>query len=45
MSASYTAVGWNRQKKIYDWFIFGFCSLYLLVFIVVTAIYKSSIYF
>jgi nitrite reductase/ring-hydroxylating ferredoxin subunit/DMSO/TMAO reductase YedYZ heme-binding membrane subunit len=38
MSASYTAVGWNRQKKYYDWLIAGFCVLYLTVFISVTAI-------
>lgn len=37
MSAGYTAVGWNRQKKLYDWFIFGFCALYLLTFVLVTA--------
>ena len=36
MSAGYTAVGWNRQKKLYDWFIAGFCVLYLTTFIVVT---------
>src|SRR5436190_12761239 len=33
MSASYQAVGWNRQKKIYDWIIFGFCVIYLAIFI------------
>lgn len=38
MSTSYLAVGWNRQKKIYDWLIFGFCVLYLTVFIGVTAV-------
>jgi methionine sulfoxide reductase heme-binding subunit len=38
MSASYTAVGWNRQKKRYDWLIAGFCSLYLALFITVTAV-------
>ena len=38
MSASYTAVGWNRQKKYYDWLMAGFCSLYLVLFIAVTAI-------
>lgn len=38
MSVSYLAVGWNRQKKIYDWLIFGFCTLYLTIFIVLTAI-------
>ena len=38
MSASYSAVGWNRQKKLYDLFIFGFCVLYLSTFIGITAI-------
>ncbi len=38
MSAEYTAVGWNRQKKIYDWLIFGFCVLYLTTFVVFTAV-------
>jgi DMSO/TMAO reductase YedYZ heme-binding membrane subunit/nitrite reductase/ring-hydroxylating ferredoxin subunit len=33
MSASYAAVGWNRQKKIYDWLIVGFCTGYLSIFI------------
>ncbi len=37
MSAGYTAIGWNRQKKLYDWFIFGFCVSYLLAFVLVTA--------
>ncbi len=38
MSASYTAVGWNRQKKIYDWIIFGCSTLYLFSFVVLTAV-------
>lgn len=38
MSASYAAVGWNRQKKLYDWLIAGFCITYLLLFIIVTAV-------
>ncbi|MGE5107790.1 MAG: Rieske 2Fe-2S domain-containing protein, partial [Sphingobacteriales bacterium] len=38
MSIGYAAIGWNRQKKIYDWLIFGFCTLYLTTFISVTAI-------
>ena len=38
MSVSYTAVGWNRQKKNYDWLIAGFCVLYLTTFIAVMAI-------
>jgi len=37
MSASYKTVGWNRQKKIYDWIIFGFCVLYLSTFVIITA--------
>ncbi len=37
MSAGYKAVGWNRQKKLYDWLLFGFCVLYLLSFVLVTA--------
>jgi len=42
MSASYTAVGWNRQKKYYDWLIFGFCVLYLSLFVWLTAIYNPQ---
>ncbi|OQP57239.1 (2Fe-2S)-binding protein [Niastella vici] len=42
MGASYLAVGWNRQKKIYDWFIFAFCALYLTTFIAVTALYNPD---
>jgi nitrite reductase/ring-hydroxylating ferredoxin subunit/DMSO/TMAO reductase YedYZ heme-binding membrane subunit len=38
MSVGYAAVGWNRQKKIYDWLIFGFCVFYLTTFVVFTAI-------
>ena len=37
MSTGYTTVGWNRQKKKYDWLIFGFCFIYLSTFIVITA--------
>ncbi len=42
MGASYLAVGWNRQKKIYDWLIFGFCVLYLATFVVLTAIFNPD---
>ncbi|MEP7109342.1 MAG: Rieske 2Fe-2S domain-containing protein [Ferruginibacter sp.] len=38
MSASYTAVGWNRQKKLYDRAIAGFCTVYLIVFVLFTAV-------
>lgn len=33
MSVHYRAVGWNPQKKLYDRLIFGFCFLYLGLFI------------
>lgn len=36
MSAGYTAVGWNSQKKKYDGYLWGFCLLYLSVFIGIT---------
>lgn len=42
MGASYLAVGWNRQKKIYDWLIFGFCVFYLSTFIICTAIFNPD---
>lgn len=38
MSVSYSAVGWNRQKKWYDGLMAGFCLLYLVLFVAVTAI-------
>jgi hypothetical protein len=42
MGASYSAVGWNRQKKIYDWIIFSFCVIYLTTFILLTAIFNPN---
>lgn len=45
MSASYSAVGWNRQKKIYDWLIVGFCTCYLLLFISLTSIFNDQVTF
>jgi len=42
MSVSYAAVGWNRQKKLYDWLILGFCIVYLAVFIGLTALYNPQ---
>lgn len=33
MSATYQPVLWNRQKKIYDWTMFGLILLFLAVFI------------
>jgi nitrite reductase/ring-hydroxylating ferredoxin subunit/DMSO/TMAO reductase YedYZ heme-binding membrane subunit len=45
MSTSYQAVGWNRQKKIYDWLIFGFCVLYLLIFCGLTLLFNPQVTF
>ena len=35
-------MGWNRQKKIYDWMIFSFCTVYLIVFVLLTAIFNPD---
>src|ERR1043165_4732999 len=45
MSTSYQAVGWNRQKKIYDWIIFGFCVAYLAIFIFLNLIFNEQVTF
>lgn len=45
MSVSYQAVGWNRQKKHYDWLIFSFCASYLLIFIVFNLIFNPQVTF
>lgn len=45
MSASYTAVGWNRQKKIYDWVIAGLCTAYLTIFTLLTLIFNDQVTF
>lgn len=42
MGASYSAVGWNRQKKIYDWIIFAFCIVYLATFITLTTAFNPN---
>lgn len=42
MGASYSAVGWNMQKKIYDWIIFGFCLVYLFTFITLTTLFNPN---
>jgi methionine sulfoxide reductase heme-binding subunit len=43
MSASYQAVLWNRQKKIYDWFIAMFVLLYLVLFISLTSFMNPEV--
>src|SRR6185503_11426693 len=45
MSTSYQAVGWNRQKKIYDWLIFGFCVTYLVIFCGLTLVFNPQVTF
>jgi methionine sulfoxide reductase heme-binding subunit len=45
MGISYQAVGWNRQKKIYDWLMTGFCLLYLLFFCVLTLLFNPDVTF
>jgi DMSO/TMAO reductase YedYZ heme-binding membrane subunit/nitrite reductase/ring-hydroxylating ferredoxin subunit len=45
MSASYTAVGWNRQKKIYDGLIAAFCIGYLALFILLTSFFNAQVTF
>jgi len=42
MGVSYQAVGWNRQKKIYDWLIFAFCALYLSTFVGLTVVFNAD---
>jgi sulfoxide reductase heme-binding subunit YedZ len=43
MSASYQAVLWNRQKKIYDRFIAMFVVLYLALFISLTSFINPEV--
>src|SRR5205085_11394221 len=45
MSASYQAVGWNRQKKIYDWILFAFCITYLSLFISLMLVFNPQVTF
>ncbi len=42
MSTAYSAVGWNRQKKIYDGWIAIFCITYLVLFITLTLLFNSE---
>lgn len=42
MSVSYTAVGWNRQKKLYDIVIAIGCVFYLALFISLTLVFNSE---
>jgi methionine sulfoxide reductase heme-binding subunit len=43
MSVSYSAVGWNRQKKIYDGLIAVFCCGYLVLFCLLTRLVNHQV--
>lgn len=43
MSASYRAVLWNRQKRIYDFTILGFVLGYLLLFVSLTLVFNPQV--
>jgi methionine sulfoxide reductase heme-binding subunit len=45
VSTSYQAVGWNRQKKIYDWILFSFCVVYIVVFAGLTLVFNPQVTF
>jgi sulfoxide reductase heme-binding subunit YedZ len=45
MSASYTAVGWNRQKRIYDRLIAIGCFSYLILFISLMLLFNEQVTF
>lgn len=45
MSVSYAAVGWNRQKKVYDRMIGIGCILYLAVFISLSLLFNDQVTF
>lgn len=42
MSASYVAVGWNRQKRIYDTLLFIFCTVYIVLFVLLTVFFNPD---
>lgn len=43
MGHAYTAVGWNRQKRIYDRVLLGAVALYLATFVVVALLVDENI--
>ena len=45
MSASYSAIGWNRRKKLYDWLIAAFCIAYSILFIGFTVVFNEQVTF
>src|ERR1044071_2468847 len=45
MSTSYQAVGWNRQKKRYDWILFGVCVVYVGLFVGISLAFNPDMTF
>jgi nitrite reductase/ring-hydroxylating ferredoxin subunit/DMSO/TMAO reductase YedYZ heme-binding membrane subunit len=45
MSASYTAVGWNRQKKKYDWILFSLCICWIAIFSGLSLVFNPQVTF
>lgn len=43
MSVNYAGILWNRQKKIYDWILFGFVIAYLGLYIGLTAVFVPEL--
>ncbi len=43
MSATYTTVQWNRQKRYYDWIMLGFMALYLFVFTILQLLFYPKV--
>ncbi len=43
MSVTYTSIGWNRQKKIYDAVLWSFCLVYLALFILFNLIFHPEV--
>ena len=43
MGVTYQAIGWNRQKKIYDRVMLMLIGMYLVVFIVLNVIFRPDI--
>ncbi|MEZ4775530.1 MAG: ferric reductase-like transmembrane domain-containing protein [Bacteroidia bacterium] len=43
MSVTYKAIGWNRQKKIYDWLIFGLVILYIGAYVGLSVVFTPEV--
>ncbi|MDX2247227.1 MAG: ferric reductase-like transmembrane domain-containing protein [Bacteroidia bacterium] len=43
MAVIYNAIGWNRQKKVYDWLILGMVVLYIGLFVGLNIVFSPGI--